>query len=128
MPKQTLLDKADKRLRKVAGAAGAVVTIATAMGGVFAWASSQFAAAVSSQISEFRGEVEAANKKTETQITRLELLTLIDTQPENVVEIEKVARHYFHDLQANWYMTSIYSRWCQEHGGDPTIAIGERNG
>ena len=122
--KASLYEKADKRIRKWAGTIGAIATILTALAGVCAWASSQFAKAVSDQISSFQQEVRDADKKTETQITRLELMTLIDTQPTNAAEIEKVAKHYFKDLGADWYMTSIYSNWAREYGGDISIVIG----
>lgn len=122
--KASLYEKADKRLRKWAGTIGAIATILTALAGVCAWASSQFAKAVSDQIGSFQQEVRDADKKTEVQITRLELMTLIDTQPTNAAEIEKVAKHYFKDLGADWYMTSIYSDWAREYGGDISIVIG----
>lgn len=122
--KASLYEKADKRIRKWAGTIGAIATILTALAGVCAWASSQFAKAVSDQISSFQQEVRDADKKTEVQITRLELMTLIDTQPTNAAEIEKVAKHYFKDLGADWYMTSIYSNWAREYGGDISIVIG----
>lgn len=122
--KASLYEKTDKRLRKWAGTLGAIATILTSVAGVCAWASSQFAKAVSDQISSFQQEVRDADKKTEVQITRLELMTLIDTQPTNAAEIEKVAKHYFRDLGADWYMTSIYSDWAREYGGDISIVIG----
>lgn len=122
--KASLYDKADKHIRKWAGTLGAIATILASVAGVCAWASSQFARAVSDQISSFQQEVREADKKTEVQITRLELMTLIDTQPTNVAEIEKVAKHYFKDLEADWYMTSIYSDWAKEYGGDVNLIIG----
>lgn len=122
--KRKLFDRVSDRTSKVASLISAALVILGALTGVVSWAASQFTNAISSQMNEFREEVQASDKKTEVQITRLELMTLINTQPENVAEIEKVARHYFLDLGADWYMTSIYSSWAREHGGDISIVIG----
>lgn len=124
--KQSLYDKADKKLQRLAATIGAIIAVVGALTGALGWVQTQFTNAVSSQMNDLKNEMQESDKRTETQITRLELMTLIDTQPENIAEIEKVAKHYFRDLEANWYMTSIYSKWCQEHGGDPTIVIGEK--
>ena len=118
-------DKADKKLQRISGTIGAIIAILGALAGALGWVQTQFTNAVSSQMNDLKNEMQESDKRTEIQITRLELMTLIDTQPENTAEIEKVAKHYFRDLEANWYMTSIYSKWCQEYGGDPTIIIGE---
>lgn len=122
--KRKLFDRVSERTSKVASLISAALVILGALTGIVSWAASQFTSAISSQMNEFREEVQASDKKTEVQITRLELMTLINTQPDNVAEIEKVAKHYFLDLGADWYMTSIYSSWAREHGGDISIVIG----
>lgn len=126
MAKKSLYDKADKKLQRLATTIGAIVAVVGALTGALGWVQTQFTNAVSSQMNDLKNEMQESDKRTEIQITRLELMTLIDTQPENIAEIEKVAKHYFRDLGANWYMTSIYSKWCQKYGGDPTIIIGEK--
>lgn len=47
---------------------------------------------------------------------RTQLLLLMAIYPDNVDEILKVAEHYFKDLQANWYMTSLFASWCKKRG------------
>jgi len=126
MPKNSLYDKADKKLQRLAATIGAIIAVVGALTGALGWVQTQFTNAVSSQMNDLKNKMQESDKRTEIQITRLELMTLIDTQPENIAEIEKVAKHYFRDLGANWYMTSIYSKWCQEYGGDPAIIIGEK--
>lgn len=122
--KESLYDKADKKLHRWSATIGAIIAIVGALTGALGWVQTQFTNAVSAQMSSLKEEMRASDQKTEIQITRLELMTLIDTQPENTAEIEKVARHYFHDLGADWYMTSIFSDWCRKYGGDATIIIG----
>lgn len=122
--KESLYNKTDKKLRKISGTIGAIIVILGALSGILGWIQGQFTSVISEQISELEAKMQVSDRKTEVQITRLELMTLIDTQPENVAEIEKVARYYFNVLKADWYMTGIFSKWCQEYGGDATIIIG----
>ncbi len=51
----------------------------------------------------------------ERDISRTQLLLLIVNYPEDKVEIMKLAEHYFKDLHANWYLSSIFNTWLQEN-------------
>ena len=93
------------------------------MGG-FSWVSNKFASAVSEQISGFQEEVKAANSKNEQATTRIELMVLMEHDPENVVAIEKMAKYYFQELNGDLYMTQKYSDWARQYGGDTTIVVG----
>ena len=57
--------------------------------------------------------------KLEKDGLRTQLLLLILLRPEEQTEILKIAEHYFIKLKANWYMTSIFKKWCDEHGLEP---------
>ena len=124
MAKESAYDKADKKLQRASKTIGAIVALIAAATGICTWVSNQFQSIVSAQIADLSAEMQESDRKTEVQITRLELMTLIDTQPGNVAEIEKVARHYFYDLGADWYLTSVYSSWAKEYGGDIDIILG----
>ena len=50
---------------------------------------------------------------------RTQLLTLITSMPDEQQEILTLAKHYFVDLQGDWYMTSIFKKWCDGHGLEP---------
>lgn len=73
------------------------------------------------QVQEIGKERYTTAKQTELQLTRLELMMLMESDPENVVEIEKVAHHYFVDDKGNSYMSSLYNAWCHAHNGDCEI-------
>ena len=120
----SLLDKMSERAKKISGIISAVAIIIGAITGVFSWVSSQFSAAVSNQIADFRNEVKASDDKQNQAITRLELLELMETDPENTVAIEKLAKYYFGELNGDQYMTGKYSDWAREYGGDTSIVIG----
>ena len=50
---------------------------------------------------------------------RTQLLLMILLKPEEQTEILKVAEHYFVKLKANWYMTGMFKKWCDERGLEP---------
>lgn len=122
--KASAYDKADKKLQRVSKTIGAITVILVAAAGVCSWVSNQFATAVSDQISDFQQEVDAANKRHEQSITRVELIALIEHDPENIAAIEKIARYYFRELDGDSYMLQKYSSWAKQYGGDITIIIG----
>jgi HJR/Mrr/RecB family endonuclease len=124
MAKASFYDKADKKLRKVAGTIGAIVAILGALTGAFSWASSQFTNAISAQINDFREEAKASDKATKQATTRLELMILMEHDSENIIAIEKMAKYYFQELDGDLYMTQKVSDWCKANNRDCTVLIG----
>ena len=117
--------KADKKIQRISKTIGALVVIIGAVASVSTWISNQFQNAVATQIADLRSEVQTLDKRTEQQITRLELANLIHNQPHNKAEIEKVARYYFVKLDGDWYMTGLYSTWAKDYDGDVSFIIGK---
>lgn len=122
--KSHLYDKADKKVQKWAKTISAIIVIIGALTGVCSWVSHQFATAVSTQISDFQQEMENSNLRQERSITRVELMALMEHDPDNVAAIEKIARYYFGDLDGDSYMLQKYSSWAKQYGGDITIIVG----
>lgn len=122
--KKLTYDKADKKLRKWSATIGAIIAIIGALTGALSWLQSQFANAVTAQISDFQQEARDADTRHEQAVTRLELMMLMEHDPENVVAIEQMARYYFDELKGDKYMTGKYSAWAKQYGGDMTIVIG----
>jgi hypothetical protein len=61
-------------------------------------------------------EIEKQLNKTEADSVRMQLLFLVTQMPEEHQEIMTVGEHYFSDLKKNWYMTSLFQKWCdKEH-------------
>lgn len=115
-------DKADRRLRRVSATVGAVVALVSAAAGICAWVSNQFQNAVASQIEEFREEVERSDREQALAIMRLELMSLISHDPDNVVEIERLGRKYFQAGGDSW-MSAVYSDYAREHNLDTTFLV-----
>ena len=122
MAKKTLYDKADRKLQRIAGTIGAVVAIIGAISGAFGWIQSQFVNAISTQINDFRQEVKASNDAQDLAIMRLELMNLIQNNPNNTVEIEMLGKKYFNPpYNGDSYMSVIYSEWANARGLDTSF-------
>ena len=122
MAKKTLYDKADKKLQRIAGTIGAIVAIIGAISGAFGWIQSQFVNAISTQINDFRQEVKASNDAQDLAIMRLELMNLIQNNPDNTVEIEMLGKKYFNPpYNGDSYMSVIYSEWAKARGLDTSF-------
>lgn len=116
-------------LKKLSAHIGILVAIITGMGticgaGIAAcnWVIDTVNAKADARISNLQKELDESNKKQELAMLRLELLSLMSYDPDNVVEIEKVGRKYFSE-GGNWYLTGLFSKWCNKHKCDSTIVL-----
>lgn len=127
-------DNLDKNVQKWATRLGAIATIIGVLAAGGGWIVSQLDNSVSAhienqtqaiqdEVQKLSDKVDAQDRQTDLQLTRLELMTLINGNPHNVVEIEKVANHYFQDLKGDWYMSEMYSRWAKQYGGNAEIMV-----
>lgn len=66
-----------------------------------------------------KDEINKTLQKVEKDGIRTQLLLLILLQPDEQTEILKIAEYYFVKLKANWYMTSIFKKWCDAHNLKP---------
>lgn len=125
-------DKLDANAQKWAKRLTAFATIIGIATAGFGWVITQLDNSVASRIEnqtatlqqevkEIAKDREATAKQTELQLTRLELMMLMETDPNNTVEIEKVAHHYFVDDHGNSYMSGLYNSWCHNYNGDCEI-------
>ena len=64
-------------------------------------------------------DIKGTLKKLEKDGLRTQLLLLLLLQPDEETEILKIAQHYFVKLKGNWYMTSMFSKWCKTRGLKP---------
>ena len=55
------------------------------------------------------------SKETRKDTVRIQLLMMIEHQPENVDTILNIAELYFIDLKGDWYMTNVFTKWAKEH-------------
>lgn len=125
-------DALDTRVQKIAKLLTGIAAIIGVLAAGTGWLLGQIDTAISKKIEaqtttlqqevkQIASDREATAKQTELQLTRLELLLLMETDPDNVVEIEKVAHRYFRVLGGNAYLSSEYSRWCKAYSADCEI-------
>lgn len=57
--------------------------------------------------------------KLEKDGLRTQLLLLLLMKPQEKQEILTIGEHYFKDLKGNWYMTSMFKKWCDVNGLEP---------
>ena len=60
-------------------------------------------------------EILELSKETRKDNIRIQLLMIMEHQPENVDTILKIAEKYFIKLKGDWYMTNEFSKWAKEH-------------
>lgn len=105
-------------VQKLAALISAAGTICALFGGIGQWIVHEVTASTNSRIDTLETKMDDNQKNNELAVTRLELMNLLQTDPDNVIEIEKLGRHYFRDLKGNAYMSGLISRWCTEHSVD----------
>ena len=127
-------DKLDDNTQKWAKRLTSIATIIGVLVAGCGWVINQLDNAVAVRLEEQTASLqqkveslsngrEQSDRQTEMQLTRLELMMLMAHAPENIVEIEKIARHYFVDLKGDTYMTSEYTKWAKNYGGDMEYVI-----
>lgn len=60
-------------------------------------------------------DIKKSQLKAEKDIVRSQLLVLMSDYPENQPEIMETMKHYHVDLNGNWYLTSIFKKWCDKN-------------
>lgn len=100
------------RLKECSDAIAAVTIIGGALVGVGTWCTSQMNASTNERLDTLSAQM--SDLKLDT--TRSQLLTLISNYPDNESEIMKVAQYYFGTLKGDWYMTSLFAKWAEDHG------------
>lgn len=122
--KRSLYDKFDKRAQRIAGTISAIIVIGGALFGVGSWLNDQVTNAIAAQIGDLKTTMQESDKQQNQAITRLELMNLMQTDSNNVVAIEKMAKYYFQELDGDLYMTQKVSDWCAAQHRDCSVLIG----
>jgi len=64
-------------------------------------------------------KIDEAQKKSEKDSVRMQLILMMSNYPEQEQEIIMLAEHYFskhpNGLGGNWYATSLFNRWLKEN-------------
>lgn len=101
---------------KVKGGAeliSAIIVIGGALIGAGQWMVHQINSSVNARVDALEQKIDDNREADELSTTRLELMMLMQHDPDNVIEIEKLAKSYFSN-GGNSYMTSVFSKYCAE--------------
>ena len=86
-------------------------------------------------LSEIKKElikIKSGQDDTNIRVTRMELVNLIQNDPNNVDAILQVAEYYFIELDGNAYAHAMFEKWAIEHdvaiGWLPKLMKGVKNG
>lgn len=55
------------------------------------------------------------SKETRQDTIRIQLLMIMEHQPDNIDTIVKLAEKYFIELKGDWYMTNEFNKWEKAH-------------
>ena len=58
-------------------------------------------------------EIKAKQDVSEKDACRTQMLLLMANYPDQTAELMKLGRHYFVELEADWYMTSLFNGWLK---------------
>lgn len=112
--KEKMSEKIAKKTKSLADIITAVGIIGAAILGIGSWLISQANAGMNNKLDTIITKVDIA----EENATRSQLLTLMSDYPNNESEILKVAQYYFRDLDGDWYMTGLFTKWAESRGID----------
>lgn len=118
-------DSLDANIQKVAKTLGAIASVIGILIAFSGWSLGQMDSILASRIDEqtktMQEQIDFLLEKTaaheaDSALTfkRLEILTLIDTDPSNTVEIKKLYKEY-RDAGGNHYVASVIVHWCQKY-------------
>lgn len=112
-----------QRIKDASAFVSAVIVIGGALIGGGKWLLTEINASTNARVDSLEEKIDDNYTKDELATTRLELMVLMEHDPENVIEIEKLAKHYFSDLNGNSYLTSVFSKWCHEYSANCEIVL-----
>lgn len=110
-------DNLNEHTQKIASLITGIIVI----GSAFIGATNYIVAKLDDHIAEQTQTIQSEMNEVKLSTTRNELLLMIQNSPTNVLEIERLAKHYFIDLKGNFYMTQKYSDWAKEYNGDTSF-------
>lgn len=107
-----------KNLPKFVKELSAVISAIIVISGAFISVSGYISSKITESTNERLDVIDKKLHSIELDTTRTQLLTLMNHYPNNESEILKVASYYFKDLDGDWYMSELFSKWATDRGID----------
>lgn len=122
LKKTKTFDRMSEKVDKTAGLISSVLVIIGVVTGAIGWVNAQLQDAIAAQVSDLKATVQANDDQQNLAIMRLELMSLIQNDPDNTVEIEMLGKKYFQQ-GGDSYMSSVYSKYAKEHDLDTSFIV-----
>jgi len=71
--------------------------------------------ALSKKVDGIKNDLDVIRKESDLGDCRSQLLILMEHHPDDTFQIMQVAKHYFVDLDGDWYMSALFKKHCKEH-------------
>lgn len=110
-------DSLNERTQKIVS----IITAVGVIGGAFFGGVNYIVARLDDHIQEQTTTLSSQLQEVRLSTTRNELLSLMNGDPENVLEIERVAKRYFTEYNGDWYMSGLYSKYAAKYGADTSF-------
>lgn len=107
-----------KNIPTIVKEVSAIISGIIVISGAFMSCSSYVIGKINEETNEKLDTISSKIDGLELDSTRTQLLTLISDYPNNESEILKVAYHYFKELNGDWYMSELFSKWASQKGID----------
>lgn len=92
-----------------------VIAVISAVGSAGFFAFLQFLIARKDERKDDLKDIKKKLSKIEKDSIRTQMLMLMNNYAENEQEILTLAEYYFHELKANFYMTSMFQKWLHQN-------------
>lgn len=113
--KEKKIKQVPEKVKGLAELVSAIIVIGGALIGAGQWIVHEINLSTNTRMDAIEKKIDDNQEANELATTRLELINLIQYDPENIVEITKLGRYYFHDLDGDTWASSVMSKWCVEH-------------
>ena len=92
-----------------------VIAVISAVGSAGFFAFLQFLITRKDERKDDLKDIRKRLAKIEKDSIRTQMLMLMNNYAENEQEILTLAEYYFHELKANFYMTSMFQKWLHQN-------------
>ena len=111
-----------QRIKDSASLISAVLVIGGALVGAGNWIIGEVSATTNERIDALEAKIDGNQSKNELSNIRLELMILMEHDPTNAIEIEKLAKKYV-EKGGNSYILGLFSNWCKEYNADCEVVL-----
>ena len=116
------IKKMPKTIKSMAELISAVVVVGSTLFACGHWIVGEVSSATNKRIDVLEAKIDDNQSKNELSNIRLELMVLMEHDPTNTIEIEKLAKRYV-EKGGNSYILGLFSNWCKEYSAGCEVVL-----